>query len=81
MLIRLPVGEVSVIVSVTCSHGFEWPSLCHWNVRSKTTLLVASSPSWLKQQGIEPEREHRVREGGSLIAFIQDPDRSFTPSN
>jgi lactoylglutathione lyase len=29
----------------------------------------------LKEQGIEPEREpYRVREGGSLIAFIQDPD-------
>ena len=29
----------------------------------------------LAQQGITPEREpYRVREGGSLIAFIQDPD-------
>jgi lactoylglutathione lyase len=29
----------------------------------------------LKEQGIEPEREpYRVREGGSLIAFVQDPD-------
>ena len=26
-------------------------------------------------QGIEPEREpYRVREGGSLICFVQDPD-------
>jgi lactoylglutathione lyase len=30
----------------------------------------------LKEQGIEPEREpYRVREGGSLICFVQDPDR------
>jgi lactoylglutathione lyase len=29
----------------------------------------------LKEQGIEPEREpYRVREGGSLICFVQDPD-------
>ena len=28
-----------------------------------------------KEQGIEPEREpYRVREGGSLICFVQDPD-------
>lgn len=29
----------------------------------------------LKQQGIEPEREpYRVREGGSLLCFVNDPD-------
>ena len=29
----------------------------------------------LKEQGIEPEREpYRLREGGSLICFVQDPD-------
>jgi lactoylglutathione lyase len=29
----------------------------------------------LKDQGIEPEREpYRVREGGSRICFVQDPD-------
>ena len=29
----------------------------------------------LKEQGIDPEREpYRVREGGSLIAFVRDPD-------
>jgi lactoylglutathione lyase len=29
----------------------------------------------LSDQGIEPEREpYRVREGGSLICFVQDPD-------
>ena len=30
----------------------------------------------LKEQGIEPEREpYRVREGGSRLAFVKDPDR------
>jgi lactoylglutathione lyase len=29
----------------------------------------------LKQQSIEPEREpYRVREGGSLLCFVRDPD-------
>jgi lactoylglutathione lyase len=29
----------------------------------------------LHQQGIEPEREpYRVREGGSLLCFVRDPD-------
>jgi lactoylglutathione lyase len=33
------------------------------------------SLSELKGQGIEPEREpYRVREGGSRICFVQDPD-------
>jgi lactoylglutathione lyase len=31
--------------------------------------------SQLEQQGIEPEREpYRVREGGSRICFVEDPD-------
>ena len=30
----------------------------------------------LNGQGIEPEREpYRVREGGSLICFVRDPDQ------
>jgi lactoylglutathione lyase len=30
----------------------------------------------LKKQGIEPEREpYRVREGGSRLCFVQDPDQ------
>ena len=30
----------------------------------------------LREQGIEPEREpYRVREGGSRLAFVRDPDR------
>jgi lactoylglutathione lyase len=30
----------------------------------------------LAEQGIEPEREpYRVREGGSLICFVRDPDQ------
>ena len=29
----------------------------------------------LREQGIEPEREpYRVREGGSLLCFVRDPD-------
>jgi lactoylglutathione lyase len=36
---------------------------------------LAQSLAELKDQGIEAEREpYRVREGGSLICFVQDPD-------
>jgi lactoylglutathione lyase len=36
---------------------------------------LADTLERLAAQGIEPEREpYRVREGGSLICFVQDPD-------
>jgi lactoylglutathione lyase len=36
--------------------------------------LDATLTSW-KEQGIEPEREpYRVREGGSRLCFVRDPD-------
>ncbi len=36
---------------------------------------LAATLERLKEQGIEPEREpYRVREGGSLICFVRDPD-------
>jgi lactoylglutathione lyase len=36
---------------------------------------MQESLAQLAQQGIEPEREpYRVREGGSLICFVNDPD-------
>jgi lactoylglutathione lyase len=36
---------------------------------------LAQTLEQLKAQGIEPEREpYRVREGGSLLCFVNDPD-------
>ena len=36
----------------------------------------------LKQQGIEPEREpYQVREGGSWLTFVRDPDGCFATLN
>jgi lactoylglutathione lyase len=36
---------------------------------------LATTLDQLKAQGIEPEREpYRVREGGSLLCFVSDPD-------
>jgi lactoylglutathione lyase len=36
---------------------------------------LAQTLAELKEQGIEPEREpYRVREGGSLLCFVRDPD-------
>jgi lactoylglutathione lyase len=37
---------------------------------------LAQTLDELNGQGIEPEREpYRVREGGSLICFVRDPDQ------
>ena len=37
---------------------------------------MAETLAALKTQGIEPEREpYRLRDGGSLLCFVQDPDR------
>jgi lactoylglutathione lyase len=36
----------------------------------------------LKEQGIEPEREpYSVREGGSRLTFLRDPNEKFTNEN
>ena len=36
---------------------------------------LAETLAQLKEQGIEPEKEpYRVREGGSLLCFVRDPD-------
>jgi lactoylglutathione lyase len=36
---------------------------------------LAATLAELQEQGIEPEREpYRVREGGSLLCFVRDPD-------
>ncbi len=36
---------------------------------------MATTLEQLKGQGIEPEREpYRLRDGGSLLCFVQDPD-------
>jgi len=38
------------------------------------TISTARSRA-LKEQGIEPEREpYRVRDGGSRLCFVRDPD-------
>ena len=40
-----------------------------------TTDDMAATLSRLAEQGITPEREpYRVREGGSLLCFVRDPD-------
>jgi len=37
---------------------------------------MAATLAALSEHGIEPEREpYRLREGGSLICFVRDPDR------
>ena len=43
---------------------------------------MAETLARLKERGIEPERPpYQVREGGSFIAFVRDPDRKLTIVN
>ena len=43
---------------------------------------MAETLAALKEQGIEPERApYSLREGGSLLCFVRDPDRKFTTAN
>ena len=48
--------------------------LSPWVLKHAVDDLAASLAA-LAAQGIEPEREpYRVRDGGSLLCFVQDPD-------
>ena len=41
-----------------------------------TTDDMAATLARLAEQGIQPEREpYRIREGGSLLCFVRDPDQ------
>jgi lactoylglutathione lyase len=43
---------------------------------------MAKTLAALKTQGVEAEREpYRVRDGGSLICFVGDPDSCFRTSS
>jgi lactoylglutathione lyase len=48
----------------------------HWiRIRRSDGGGLDGTLARLAEQGIEPEREpYRVREGGSRLCFVQDPD-------
>jgi lactoylglutathione lyase len=70
------IGEHPAVLELTFNHDGRTYELgtAYGHIAIAVDDLGASLEE-LAQQGIEPEREpYRVREGGSLICFIQDPD-------
>jgi lactoylglutathione lyase len=71
------IGEQEGVLELTYNHdGRSYELGTAYGHIAVAVDDLAQTLADLKEQGIEPEREpYRVREGGSLIAFIQDPDR------
>ena len=63
-------------LELTYNHGVDSYELgTGYNHIAITTADLDATLADLAEQGIEPEKPpYRVREGGSLIAFVRDPD-------
>jgi lactoylglutathione lyase len=70
------IGDQDAVLELTFNHDGRTYDL--GNGYGHIALAVddlEQSLGALKGQGIEPEREpYRVREGGSLLCFVRDPD-------
>src|SRR3954468_7656200 len=70
------LGDHKSVLELTYNH--DGRSYHHGTAYGHIALAVddlAASLAQRKELGIEPEREpYRVREGGSLLCFVQDPD-------
>jgi lactoylglutathione lyase len=70
------LGDHKSVLELTYNH--DGRSYEHGTGYGHIALAVddlAASLEQLKELGIEPEREpYRVREGGSLLCFVKDPD-------
>jgi len=70
------IGEQDAVLELTYNHDGRTYDLGsgYGHIALAVDDLEQSLGS-LQQQGIEPEREpYRVREGGSLLCFVRDPD-------
>jgi lactoylglutathione lyase len=70
------LGDQDSVLELTYNHDGRTYELGtgYGHVAFSVDDLAATLES-LASQGIEPEREpYRVRDGGSLICFVQDPD-------
>jgi lactoylglutathione lyase len=87
---RLPIGEEAVNVFMNQPGDGDMPRLeltynfgvTHYDLGTGyghiaiTTDDIHATLAKLAEQGIEPEKPpYSVREGGSLIAFVRDPDQ------
>ena len=70
------IGDQDAVLELTFNHdGRTYDLGTGYGHIAVSVDDLAQSLGELKQQGIEAEREpYRVREGGSLICFVQDPD-------
>ena len=70
------IGDQKAVLELTYNHdGREYDHGSHFGHIAIGVDDMAQTLDELKGQGIEPEREpYRVREGGSLLCFVRDPD-------
>jgi lactoylglutathione lyase len=70
------IGDQDAVLELTFNHdGRKYDLGTGYGHIAVSVDDLAASLANLKEQGIEAEREpYRVREGGSLICFVQDPD-------
>jgi lactoylglutathione lyase len=70
------IGDAESVLELTFNHdGRSYELGTGYGHIAVSVDDLAASLEELKEQGIEAEREpYRVREGGSLICFVQDPD-------
>src|SRR3954462_5099577 len=70
------LGDQDSVLELTYNHDGRTYDLGTGSAHTAVAADDLEQPlAELKGQGIEPEREpYRVREGGSLICFVQDPD-------
>ena len=84
---RMPIGDEAINVfmglpgdgarlELTYNHGVsEYELGTGYNHIAVSVYDINGTLEELGKQGIEPEKPpYRVREGGSLIAFVRDPD-------
>jgi lactoylglutathione lyase len=70
------IGDSSSVLELTYNHdGRTYDLGTGYGHIALAVDDLGASLAKLKEQGIEPEREpYRVREGGSLLCFVKDPD-------
>jgi len=70
------IGDQESVLELTCNHdGRTYELGTGYGHIAVSADDLDETLAELKDQGIEPEREpYRVREGGSRICFVQDPD-------
>ena len=84
---RMPIGDEAInvfmalddgnpVLELTYNHGVDSYEMgTGYNHIALAVSDLDGTLAALAEQGIEPEKPpYRVREGGSLIAFVRDPD-------